>query len=202
MVGFNFAPVNWSFANGAVVAISQNEVLFNLIGTTYGGDGVNTYALPNLQGRMPMHMGSGRRGWRRVSSVRWAARKTRCSTRRRFLRRRRRPFRPSPRRVRHLVRFHRSWLSASSFLFLEFFQPELKIWGANRGRDNRSNAFVISLSMTSRDGTGKSMGTPFLSEIRIVSRLCAEGVGSDQRPGAADQSEPSVVFAAWNHLWR
>jgi microcystin-dependent protein len=58
VVGFNFAPVNWAFANGAIVSISQNEVLFNLIGTTYGGDGQNTYALPNLQGRMPMHMGS------------------------------------------------------------------------------------------------------------------------------------------------
>ncbi len=58
IVGFNFAPLDWSFANGAVLAINQNEVLFNLIGTTYGGDGVNTFALPNLQSRMPIHMGS------------------------------------------------------------------------------------------------------------------------------------------------
>ena len=59
IVGFNFAPLNWALASGQVMAISQNEALFNLIGTTYGGDGVNTFALPNIQGRMPMHAGSG-----------------------------------------------------------------------------------------------------------------------------------------------
>jgi microcystin-dependent protein len=58
MVGFNFAPVNWAFCNGSLIAISQNEALFNLIGTTYGGDGVNTFALPNLQSRIPFHQGS------------------------------------------------------------------------------------------------------------------------------------------------
>jgi microcystin-dependent protein len=59
IVGFNFAPVNWAFCNGQIIAISQNETLFNLIGTTYGGDGVNTFALPNLQSRVPFHQGSG-----------------------------------------------------------------------------------------------------------------------------------------------
>jgi microcystin-dependent protein len=59
LVGFNFAPVGWAFANGAVVAIAQNDALFNLIGTTYGGDGVQTFALPNVQSRMPMHQGQG-----------------------------------------------------------------------------------------------------------------------------------------------
>lgn len=58
MVGFNFAPVNWAFCDGSLIAISQNETLFALIGTTYGGDGVNTFALPNLQGRIPFHQGS------------------------------------------------------------------------------------------------------------------------------------------------
>jgi microcystin-dependent protein len=58
IVAFNFAPVGWAFANGALMAISQNDVLYNLIGTTYGGDGVNTFALPDIQGRMPMHMGA------------------------------------------------------------------------------------------------------------------------------------------------
>jgi microcystin-dependent protein len=58
IVGFNFAPVGWSFCNGSLIAISQNSTLFNLIGTTYGGDGVNTFALPNLQGRVPVHIGS------------------------------------------------------------------------------------------------------------------------------------------------
>jgi microcystin-dependent protein len=59
MFGGNFAPVGWAFCNGALVPISENETLFNLIGTTYGGDGQSTFALPNLQGRLPMHMGTG-----------------------------------------------------------------------------------------------------------------------------------------------
>ncbi len=58
MVGFNFAPANWAFCNGQILAIAENEALFNLIGTTYGGDGMNTFALPNLQGRFPAHQGS------------------------------------------------------------------------------------------------------------------------------------------------
>ncbi len=59
MVGFNFAPVGWASCDGQLVAISQNDTLFTLIGTTYGGDGQNTFALPNLSGRIPIHMGSG-----------------------------------------------------------------------------------------------------------------------------------------------
>ncbi len=57
MVGFNFAPVGWAFCNGQTLTISQNEVLFNLIGTTYGGDGVTTFSLPDLRGRIPFHQG-------------------------------------------------------------------------------------------------------------------------------------------------
>jgi len=55
----NFAPVDWAFCNGQLISINQNNTLFQLIGTTYGGDGVNNYALPNLQSRVPMHMGQG-----------------------------------------------------------------------------------------------------------------------------------------------
>jgi microcystin-dependent protein len=58
MFGGNFAPVNWAFCNGQLVPISQNDTLFALIGTIYGGDGINTFGLPNLQGRVPMHQGS------------------------------------------------------------------------------------------------------------------------------------------------
>jgi microcystin-dependent protein len=58
MFGGNFAPAGWAFCAGQLLAISQNDVLFNLIGTTYGGDGQNTFALPNLQGRVPVHQGS------------------------------------------------------------------------------------------------------------------------------------------------
>lgn len=58
MAGFNFAPYGWAFCNGQTLPISENEALFNLIGTTYGGDGVNTFQLPNLQGRIPFHQGS------------------------------------------------------------------------------------------------------------------------------------------------
>src|SRR5437764_8720605 len=59
MFGGNFAPVGWAFCNGAVIPIDQNDALFNLIGTTYGGDGQTTFALPNLQSRVPIHVGSG-----------------------------------------------------------------------------------------------------------------------------------------------
>jgi len=55
----NFAPRNWAFCNGQLLPISQNTALFSLIGTTYGGDGRTTTALPNLQGRAPMHPGRG-----------------------------------------------------------------------------------------------------------------------------------------------
>jgi microcystin-dependent protein len=58
LVGFNFAPVSWSICNGQLVAISENATLFNLIGTTYGGDGQSTFGLPNLQSRIPIHFGS------------------------------------------------------------------------------------------------------------------------------------------------
>ena len=62
MFGGNFAPNGWAFCNGALLPISENEVLFQLIGTTYGGDGQETFALPNLQGRVPIHMGQGPQG--------------------------------------------------------------------------------------------------------------------------------------------
>lgn len=57
-VGFNFPPVSWATCNGALQSIAENSTLFNLIGTTYGGDGVQTFALPNLQSRIPIHQGS------------------------------------------------------------------------------------------------------------------------------------------------
>jgi microcystin-dependent protein len=59
MFAGNFAPVGWAFCNGALLAIDQNDTLFNLIGTTYGGDGQTTFALPNLQSRVPVHVGPG-----------------------------------------------------------------------------------------------------------------------------------------------
>jgi microcystin-dependent protein len=59
MVGFNFAPVGWAFCNGQLMPINQNTALFSLIGTFYGGDGVTTFALPDLRGRVPIHQGAG-----------------------------------------------------------------------------------------------------------------------------------------------
>ena len=56
--GFNFSPQGWAFCNGQLISISQNAALFNLIGTTYGGDGLNTFALPDLRSRVPVHQGS------------------------------------------------------------------------------------------------------------------------------------------------
>ena len=55
----NFAPLNWAFCNGATQAISENDALFSLIGTTYGGDGQQTFNLPDLRGRVPVHQGQG-----------------------------------------------------------------------------------------------------------------------------------------------
>lgn len=59
MFGGNFAPAGWMLCQGQLLPISENETLFNLIGTTYGGDGQETFALPNLQSRVPMHAGQG-----------------------------------------------------------------------------------------------------------------------------------------------
>ncbi|HXW79941.1 MAG TPA: tail fiber protein [Acidimicrobiales bacterium] len=58
LFGFNFAPVGWAMCNGQLLPIAQNTALFSLLGTYYGGDGKTTFALPNLQGRVPLHQGS------------------------------------------------------------------------------------------------------------------------------------------------
>jgi microcystin-dependent protein len=59
MFGGNFPPAGWMFCEGQLLPISEFETLFNLIGTTYGGDGQSTFALPDLRGRLPMHQGGG-----------------------------------------------------------------------------------------------------------------------------------------------
>ena len=56
---FNFAPRNWAQCNGQLLPINQNQALFSLLGTTYGGNGQTTFALPDLRGRVPMHLGNG-----------------------------------------------------------------------------------------------------------------------------------------------
>ena len=58
MVGFNFAPQGWALCNGQLLPIAQNQALFSLLGTMYGGDGRTNFALPNLQGRVPIHQGN------------------------------------------------------------------------------------------------------------------------------------------------
>jgi microcystin-dependent protein len=59
MFAGNFAPAGWMFCEGQLLPISENETLFNLIGTTYGGDGQSTFGLPDLRGRVPLHFGNG-----------------------------------------------------------------------------------------------------------------------------------------------
>src|SRR5438128_12676113 len=59
MFAGNFAPAGWMFCEGQLLDISQNDTLFNLIGTTYGGDGQTTFQLPDLRGRVPIHQGAG-----------------------------------------------------------------------------------------------------------------------------------------------
>jgi len=59
LISWNFPPKGWAFANGQTLSIQQNQALFSLFGTTYGGNGVNNFLLPNLQGRVAMHFGNG-----------------------------------------------------------------------------------------------------------------------------------------------
>lgn len=59
LFSFNFAPRGWALCNGQILPINQNQALFALIGTTYGGNGTTTFGLPDLRGRVPMHEGSG-----------------------------------------------------------------------------------------------------------------------------------------------
>ena len=59
MFAGNFAPAGWMFCEGQLLPISENETLFQLIGTTYGGDGESTFAVPDLRGRLPIHQGNG-----------------------------------------------------------------------------------------------------------------------------------------------
>ena len=59
IVSFNFAPKGWAFCNGQLLPINQNQALFSLLGTTYGGDGRTTFGLPDLRGRVPFHVGNG-----------------------------------------------------------------------------------------------------------------------------------------------
>ena len=59
LMSFNFPPKGWAFCNGQLLPINQNQALFSLFGTTYGGNGQTTFALPDLRGRVPLHVGSG-----------------------------------------------------------------------------------------------------------------------------------------------
>src|SRR5437773_1817780 len=59
IVSFNFAPSGWAFCNGQLLPINQNQALFSLLGTTYGGNGSTTFALPDLRTRVPIHFGGG-----------------------------------------------------------------------------------------------------------------------------------------------
>lgn len=59
LMAFNFAPKNWAQCNGQLLSINQNQALFSLLGTTYGGDGRVNFGLPNLRGRVPIHFGAG-----------------------------------------------------------------------------------------------------------------------------------------------
>jgi microcystin-dependent protein len=59
IISWNFPPKGWAFCNGSLMPINQNQALFSILGTTYGGDGRVTFGLPNLQGRSPVHVGNG-----------------------------------------------------------------------------------------------------------------------------------------------
>ncbi|MCB9737190.1 MAG: phage tail protein [Deltaproteobacteria bacterium] len=78
-VGFNFAPRGWALCNGQILPVAQYSALFSLLGTIYGGDGVSSFALPNLQGRFPVHYGSGP-GWQPVMGQAAGAREVTLTT--------------------------------------------------------------------------------------------------------------------------
>lgn len=59
IVGFNFAPVDWALCDGSTIPIAQNQTLYSLLGTTFGGDGITTFKLPDFRGRIPVHSGTG-----------------------------------------------------------------------------------------------------------------------------------------------
>jgi microcystin-dependent protein len=59
MISWNYPPKGWAFCNGQLLPINQNQALFSILGTTYGGNGQTNFALPNLQGRVPVHVGNG-----------------------------------------------------------------------------------------------------------------------------------------------
>jgi microcystin-dependent protein len=59
IISWNFPPKGWTFCNGQLMPINQNQALFSILGTTYGGDGMRTFGLPDLQGRTPFHVGNG-----------------------------------------------------------------------------------------------------------------------------------------------
>src|SRR5215510_432920 len=59
IISWNFPPKGWAFCDGQLLPINQNQALFSILGTTYGGDGMRTFGLPNLQGRTPFHVGNG-----------------------------------------------------------------------------------------------------------------------------------------------
>ena len=81
MFGFNFAPTGWAQCNGQLLPISQNTALFSLLGTIYGGDGKSTFALPNLEGSVPIHAGSGSGLEPILTWANWEGRRLlRCST--------------------------------------------------------------------------------------------------------------------------
>jgi microcystin-dependent protein len=69
MVGFDFAPRGWAFCDGQILPINQNQSLFSLLGTTYGGDGRTSFALPDMRGRMPLHNSSEVRQGAKISGL-------------------------------------------------------------------------------------------------------------------------------------
>ena len=76
IVGFNFPPRGWALCDGQILPINQNQSLFSLLGTTYGGDGRSTFALPDLRGRTPIHVGDGRTQGERAGEERSARNET------------------------------------------------------------------------------------------------------------------------------
>ena len=126
----NFAPQNWALCDGSTLSIAEFEVLFDLIGTTYGGDGQSNFKLPDLRSRTPIHFGPGR-GWQHLCPRGPARRRRECDAHRCASRR---PYAPVERREQRRQRALPGRRAAR--LVVQFASGDVAIWDRRVGADD------------------------------------------------------------------
>ena len=151
MVGFNYAPLGWTFCNGSLAPIAQYQALYALIGTTYGGNGVTTFGLPDMRGRFPMSMGQGPGLSNRVLGEQLGLENVTLTI----------PNLP----------LHTHSASASSTGGSATADPSNKVWSANAGGNNPQ--FAVGTSTTVPMGAAVStFGTGGVPHSNIQRYLC------------------------------